>query len=264
MKVAILCREEPVFLGPYLQQLIGVHPRDVAAVFIVGGPDPGRPSGFFRGLSIDWCLLEPSGFFHALWRRLRASVLGARGPDSVAGFARRLDIPVHRVDDPNGARFLGQLHGCGADVGLNESGAVLKGKVLWVPRFGFVKRHGSLLPAHRGRMSTFWSHADVQPMYGTTIHSVSEEIDAGGIIVQQHYDDIAPEWPYPAVMTEMLSRATTLFWHAMELLETHGARLRAQSGGDEIHMYPTLEEAKSFVQRLQLRRAHGRGRRRRR
>jgi len=42
VRLAVLCQEEPVFLGPFLRGVIAAHPERIAAVFLAGRRSAGR------------------------------------------------------------------------------------------------------------------------------------------------------------------------------------------------------------------------------
>ena len=105
MKIALLCQEEPVLLGPFLQTVIRERPEAVCAVFVAGNRGAGENTQTFaqrlEAQRIFWNLLEPRGYLFALVLKLRAALMGSRDPRSVAGLARRMGIPVHKVGNPN-------------------------------------------------------------------------------------------------------------------------------------------------------------------
>lgn len=259
MKLAILCQEEPVFLGPFLQDVIALRPNNIVAVFITGRRSGGEKKGTFKekweSLQSYWLILEPLGFFQSLFWRGRARVLGAWDPRSVAGTAKRWGIPVHIVSDPNGQAFFDLLRGIQPDAILNQSERMLKGTVLSIPPFGFVNRHASLLPAHRGRLASFWSHSENLPRYGTTIHRVDEGVDTGPILVQEENIGINPASPYPIVMRALCEKAPALLWKALDLLETENFKPLPNVPFDKPRKFPTLAEAKAYRALLAKRRS---------
>lgn len=258
MRLAILCQEEPVFLGPFLQNVIALRPKSITAVFIAGRRSGGEKKGTLRekwdALRIYWLILEPFGFFQTLFWKGRARLLGAWDPRSVARTAKRWDIPVYVVSDPNGDAFIDLLRRIQPDAVLNQSERMLKAPVLSIPKFGFVNRHASLLPAHRGRLASFWSHADAPPRYGTTIHRVDEGVDTGPILIQEENIGINPAKPYPLILRELCQKAPALLWKALDLLETGNVQSPPNIPFDKPRKFPTLAEAKAYRALLAKRR----------
>jgi len=263
MKIAILCQEEPVFLAPFLQGVIRHRPGGVAAVIVAGKRSAGERSGSLaerlHSLRIFWLLFEPRGFLDAVWRRARARVLGLRGPDSIEGFARAHGIPVRRVQARGGSEVKAALEILDVDVVLNQSEILLGADLLGIPRIGFVNRHGSLLPAHRGRLASFRAHAADPPSYGVTIHMVDEGIDTGNVLVRWEAANVDPCWPFPRVLRHLNARAPALFWSAMDGL-ARGDRPAPQlgAGTSTPRRFPTLEEVQAYRTLLAARRASAR------
>jgi methionyl-tRNA formyltransferase len=54
-----------------------------------------------------------------------------------------------------------------------------------IPKFGFFNVHFSLLPAYRGKQPVFWQIKNGENVGGVTIHQMTEEFDAGPMLVQQ-------------------------------------------------------------------------------
>lgn len=263
MRIAILCQEEPIFLGPFLRRVMAMHPDRVAAVLIAGRRGAGERHGSLRdrqeALRIFWLIMEPRDFLASLLLRLRARILGPHDPRSVEAFARCLRLPVHRVDDPNGSEFRHLLREVSPDAVLNQSEGLLKSETLGIPRLGFVNRHASLLPAFRGRMACFWSHAADEPRYGLTIHVVDEGVDTGPIILQEEFRDVDSAWAYPQVMRRLMSEAPALFWKAMDAFECQDFTPKPHLPTDKPRRFPTLEEARQYRRTLSRRRASAAG-----
>lgn len=59
--------------------------------------------------------------------------------------------------------------------------------VLAIPRLGALNLHPSLLPKHRGPDPLFWVYRSGERVTGVTVHLVTEEFDAGAIIVQEAF-----------------------------------------------------------------------------
>lgn len=259
MKVALLCQEEPLILGPFLQSVIRARPEAVCAVFVAGRRGAGEKSKTIvhrvEAQRIFWNLLEPAGYLRALGLKIRAAILGAKDPHSVAGLARKQGIPVVAVDDPNDTPFHKRLHQFAPDVVLNQSELLLEADVLSIPRLGFVNRHASLLPRHRGRLAGFWCHAANKPEYGVTIHKVDVGLDTGDILLQERVTEIDPKAPYLEVMNKLMAPAADLFWRAMDLLARADFQPMPQTRSDQpAGRFPTLEQIRQYRRTLQLRR----------
>ena len=258
-RLAILCQEEPVFLGPFLQQVIRMHPERIAAVCLAGNRSAGEPRGTLQSrltsLRLLWRLFEPQGFIKAFLLRKRAVLLGPRDPRSVERAARESRIEVHRVNDPNAPAFHQLLRSIEPAAVLNQSEKILKTEVLGIPPLGFINRHASLLPRFRGRMAAFWAHAAEPPSYGLTIHLVDEGIDTGPILLQREFSDIDPAWPYPRVMQKIMDNAPAMLWEAWEQRVAHHAEPIPNNPVDAPRRFPSADDIKAYRQTLKRRRA---------
>jgi methionyl-tRNA formyltransferase len=63
-------------------------------------------------------------------------------------------------------------------------GYKIPGDLFRIPKFGFCNIHFSLLPAYRGRCPVFWQLKNGEPGGGITIHQMTEDYDAGPILIQ--------------------------------------------------------------------------------
>jgi hypothetical protein len=260
MRIAILCQEEPVFLGPFLGDVMRQRPDGIAAVLVAGRRSAGEKGGSLgarlEALRIFWLMLEPRGFVDALWRRARFALLGSRDRNSVANVARDLGIPVRHVPGRRAADALPFVREIRADVVLNQSEILLDAEILGVPRIGFVNRHASLLPAHRGRLGSFWAHAEERPRHGVTIHMVDEGIDTGAVLVQWEALDVDARWPFPRVLRYLNRRAPALFWEAMDRLARGDVPAPERpASGEPPRRFPTLAEARRYRAVLRARRS---------
>lgn len=249
-----------MFLGPFISRVMAERPGAVAAVFVAGRRSAGEKtrtlSDRLASLRILWLILGPGCFLRALLLRLRARLLGSRDPRSVAGQARKLEIPVHGVADPNSPEFVDLVRSLNLDLVLNQSELLLKIEILAAPKLGFVNRHGSLLPAFRGRLASFWSHAAQEPGYGVTIHFVDQGLDTGAIIAQQDMAAfIDPRWSYCRVAQELFGRSAALFWQAVDSMEEPEFTPEPQHVvADAARVFPTLDQAREYRRVLAERR----------
>jgi methionyl-tRNA formyltransferase len=261
-RLAILCQEEPIFLGPFLQEVVRMHPDRIAAVFVAGRRSAGEPRRTLKrkltSLVLLFRLFECPGFLHAVLLRLRAAAMRRHDAHSVEHTAHAFGIPVHHVHDPNSPAFHNLLHSIAPDAVLNQSEKLLKPNVLAIPPLGFINRHASLLPRFRGRMAAFWAHAAEPPSYGLTIHLVDEGIDTGPIILQREFRDIDTRWPYPRVMQRIMHTAPALFWTAWDRLNSPGFTPLPNTPVDEPRRFPTTDDVKAYRETMKRRRKAGR------
>ena len=76
--------------------------------------------------------------------------------------------------------------------------------------------HASLLPRHAGRAPQFWALADGALTTGTTIHTLTPELDAGNVLVQREFPLRGGESAF-AVLSRANRMASPLLLEAVEL-----------------------------------------------
>ena len=106
--------------------------------------------------------------------------------ESVERLARRHDLPVATVEDPNAPAFVQRLAEQAPDFLFSfYYRHMLKPAVLDVAKCGALNMHGSLLPHYRGRVPVNWSVIRGEKQTGATLHYMVERPDAGDIVAQQ-------------------------------------------------------------------------------
>lgn len=100
--------------------------------------------------------------------------------------AERLGITVFQPADINDPQFIAKLKTLGADVFVVVSfGIILKAALLYMPKFGALNIHPSLLPKYRGAAPIHRAVLTGETKTGVTIIRMNERIDSGDIILQK-------------------------------------------------------------------------------
>jgi folate-dependent phosphoribosylglycinamide formyltransferase PurN len=265
MRIVIIGQEEPVYFSPFLRSIIEDKPKEVVLVVIAGSRGAGgHPKTFRQKLEyiyILWLIMEPFGFLRNLWIKLWQQVLYLLGPvgflldkRSVRGAARKYNIPVVFAEDLNSQEFIHKLRQFSPDVVINQTELLLKEEILAVPEIGIINRHASLLPHFRGRLASWWSHAEELHEYGVTIHFVDKEIDSGSIIMQKKFE-IDPRVSYSKVLDILFKDATPLMLEALAKLDKPDfVPLPNMYHGTITYLFPTLKEVKAYRVLLKRRR----------
>jgi methionyl-tRNA formyltransferase len=107
-------------------------------------------------------------------------------PSGVGATAARLGIPVLKPAKILTREFLDQLHAMRPDLLVVAAyRRILPKSVLDAPRLMPLNVHASLLPRHRGAAPTEAAILDGDAVTGVTIMRVTEEMDAGPILLQR-------------------------------------------------------------------------------
>ncbi|MCS7183405.1 MAG: methionyl-tRNA formyltransferase, partial [Thermoanaerobaculum sp.] len=105
---------------------------------------------------------------------------------AVADFARSVGLPVMQAEKLNSDEFLQQFKQLGAEVGVVVAfGRFIPGRLLRLPRYGFVNLHPSLLPRHRGPAPIQWAIYCGDQETGVTTMLLDEGMDTGPILLQR-------------------------------------------------------------------------------
>jgi methionyl-tRNA formyltransferase len=109
-----------------------------------------------------------------------------RGP-TLRGWCREAGVPLHRVQDVNGAALRAALAAAQPELIVSlHFDQIFESETLAVARLGGINLHPSLLPRHRGPMPVFWGLAEGCGETGVSIHRLASRIDAGEILAQEH------------------------------------------------------------------------------
>jgi methionyl-tRNA formyltransferase len=104
----------------------------------------------------------------------------------VAEAARALGLPVMQPDSLRDGSTQAALSALSPDLLVVAAyGRIIPGSVLALPRLGAINVHPSLLPAYRGPSPIQAAIADGAATTGVTIMYITDELDAGDIILQQ-------------------------------------------------------------------------------
>jgi len=266
MKIAIIAQEEPIYFGPYMRQIIESKNDSIVCVCLLGKRSIGaHPTSFFEKLKYAysmWLLLEPKAFSQSLIIRAYQNILkcfkliGSKYDNrSIEGCASSFNIPIVKTNDINSLEFLNKLKEYSPDIILNQSEMIIKSDLLNLPNIGIINRHASLLPKFRGRVGSFWSHANTSPEYGVSIHFVDEQIDSGPIIIQKKYE-LDSSLSYPIILSILFKESVPLTLEAFNLIERkQTSYIPNKIEGTKTYNIPTLEEIKNYRKLLKKRRA---------
>ena len=100
--------------------------------------------------------------------------------------ARAYDVPVFQPQGIRTPEALEHLQGWRPDlIVVAAYGKILPKTILDLPTFGCINIHASLLPKYRGAAPMQWAIAHGETYSGVTVMRVSEELDAGDILLQK-------------------------------------------------------------------------------
>jgi methionyl-tRNA formyltransferase len=146
-----------------------------------------------------------------------------RGLEVVAPETKRLaerhGIPVLQPERIRDAVFHDRLRALAPDLGVVVAyGRILPRSLLDLPAQGCINVHASLLPRHRGAAPVQWSLIAGDQQTGITIMRMSEELDAGDILLQRPLP-LRPDHTGGTLLAELSELGASALRDAIEALK---------------------------------------------
>jgi methionyl-tRNA formyltransferase len=149
-------------------------------------------------------------------------------PPAVARAANEYALEVLQPQTLRDPEFLARLRELGPDIGvLVAYGRLVPPEVLAVPPHGIINVHPSLLPRYRGAAPVARAIAAGDTETGVTILYLSEELDAGDIVLQRRVP-IAPHDTTRTLTARLAEEGARLLTEALTLIEAGPAPRRPQ------------------------------------
>ena len=164
----------PQFAVPSLKKLLSLSEFEILGVFT----QPDRPRG--RGNEVSFSAVKA---------------------EAVAA-----GVPVHQPETIRAPEIEEQLRALAPDaIIIIAYGQIIPGRLLPIPRLGWINLHASLLPKYRGAAPIHWAIANGESVTGNTTMRIDAGMDTGEMLLQQELA-IGPDETAPEVM-ERLSEA---------------------------------------------------------
>ncbi|MFA6661099.1 MAG: formyltransferase family protein [Bacilli bacterium] len=198
MKIVLVSMNDPMYTIPFMKDIMHAFRDEIALVVTV---TKGNRMTLSKGKSkiaylislfliMGLCEFFKSAIIQ-VWFKLRIlvsmHVVFVKSPELTC-YAQELGIKAMKIANPNSKCFLDLLEEINPDIIINQSQAILKKRILSLPRIGVLNRHNALLPKNRGRLTPFWVLLHGERHTGVSIHLMVEALDAGPIIVQKKYE----------------------------------------------------------------------------
>ena len=168
---------------------------------------------------------------------------------SIKGVAEKYGIRTWQIKTPNNKEFLEELRRLEVDVIINQSQNILKKELLSIPKLGVINRHNALLPKNRGRLTPFWVLYKGEKETGVSIHFVTEDLDAGDIIVQKRFT-ITEKDNFNTVVKKNYKIAPLAMLEALDKLEKGEKNfIKNDNSKATYNTTPTLKEAWKYRKR---------------
>lgn len=105
---------------------------------------------------------------------------------SMRQLCRAYGVPFTRIGNPNEETYVRGLRDRSPDLLISVACPyILKKTVLSLPPMGCINIHHAPLPRYKGMMPTFWQLFHGEQRVGVTVHSMTEKLDEGEVLLQE-------------------------------------------------------------------------------
>jgi methionyl-tRNA formyltransferase len=197
MRIAILAMDDPLYMNNFIKKIIDGRSNDkLLFVYVYKGNRLTIGKNKSKIIYIISLLLIMGlkefirnsiiTVIHNFKKKFSSNFNFIKSP-LVVNHAHSRNIPTLEITNPNTKKFLEKLTEFNPDIIINQSQCIIKQELLKVPKIGVLNRHNALLPKNRGRLTPFWVLYKGETETGVSIHFVTEDLDAGDIIVQKKF-----------------------------------------------------------------------------
>ncbi len=136
-------------------------------------------------------------------------------------------------------------------------GQILPKDILFLPKYGCINIHASLLPAYRGAAPINWAIIHGEPVTGITIMQMDEGMDTGAVLLQERIP-IDPHDTAGTLTEKMSQLGARMITAALPLLET-GKLTPAKQDESKATLAPILKKEDGLIDwKLPAREIHNR------
>lgn len=265
--VIITITEEPLYINPFIQKVIGAISSDVKRIYVVKGTVI-RGKKTSQKISYLITLGLISGPVQLSKRAITAGsfkifsylpYLKDKNPFSIVTAANQLNIPVTYVEDIHSKEFLTHLKKEQPTIIINQAQAILTEEFLSIPTIGCLNRHCAILPKYRGLLAPFWTYLNKEEESGVSIHFIDKEIDNGPILVQKRVK-IKRFDTFDSILEKDFHLATEAMLEAIDLIRQGGYKEKLIPNDKNLATYfskPGLSEALQYRKIMLSRWLHG-------
>jgi len=259
MNIFIITMDDPIQTKSFISKIIDTRKVDIVGLAVSKGDRLTIQKNKSKNEYI-LALLLIMGIFkfftnsiitilHKIRKKLHSIVPQLIEDPSVKRIAETYGIKTWDIKTPNNKKFLEEIKKLEIDVIINQSQNILKSELLSIPKIGVINRHNALLPRNRGRLTPFWVLFKNEKETGVSIHFVTEELDAGDIIVQKRFN-IEEDDNFNTIVKKNYELAPIAMLEALNILEKGEKEfITNDSTNATYNTTPTLKEAWQFRKR---------------
>lgn len=156
------------------------------------------------------------------------------------------NIPVLQPAKVREPEFVEELRKYDADlIAVTAFGQILTEDILFMPKYGAINVHGSLLPKYRGAAPMQWAIIDGEPVTGITTMYMAKGLDSGDMLLKAEVE-ITPEDTFATVHDKMSVVGANLLVETLQKLED-GTLQREEQDHDAATYAPMITKETGHI-----------------
>lgn len=186
MRIYILSVNETFFHPHMFHRILQRHKDAIVGAALFPAPSGFSAFGAMRKcLRIDGWRALPKAVNRWGNRRIDRITGGHGIPACVPDVFSHFGIPVDFFNSPNDNDCIKKINSLDVDIIFNNQPKILREDALKAAKLLCLNKHTSMLPEYRGVEPVFHALLNGDKTIGVTIHSMTEDIDAGAIYAQE-------------------------------------------------------------------------------
>lgn len=188
-RVVLITQTAPLYLGSFIDDLLGQLPREVEVVSVAALPPIFKKNSFEEAVA-RWELYGTRDFalmcLSIAWGQFRNLFPGVHPVHTrLEKVLKSRGIPLKRLRGMSDLGFM--LEGSDLLVSI-ACPKILKADLYEKPTKGAINYHTGDLPNYRGRQPLYWAMLHGETEVGITVHRMAPAVDTGVILGQRHVD----------------------------------------------------------------------------
>jgi methionyl-tRNA formyltransferase len=183
MNLLLLMQDEPFYLYDEMHHLINKKNIKIIGVSIL--PQKLPNDSLFKFLNRYVNVFGFLGLIKLAWKVILQKYIKRK---SLINLFRQKNIRIIDGADINHKKFIAQVKLLNPDLIVSIAcPQKIRFQLLQLPKYGSINLHGGYLPDFPGVFTPFWNLLSGSGQAGCTVHWVSNEIDAGKIIIRKKF-----------------------------------------------------------------------------
>ncbi len=184
LRLYIVTINESFYINPIIRWLIREYHDQIVGISIVSGRRENQSLfNYYRemyGMFRFWGTLKLISWLMSIKIK---ELLGFS--DSISSLIKKYQVELTPTKSVNSPVFVEKIKSKKVDIIFSFCPQIFGKEILNSVKIGVVNKHCALLPAYKGLYPVFWAMLNGEKEIGVTLHLMTEEIDAGPILIQK-------------------------------------------------------------------------------